>query len=172
MVTGTMSTLMNKWQDEQCVNNCEDPNHDLRKKFEQPVWQTMIMFIGEFMCFAVYGLGLVLENHWRWRASSATSAVEETAFFTGSGDREPLLKSQPGQIQSEIEDEDSLVEFGDEEDDALTRGEKPPMSGWRYFFLALPAICDITATTMMNVGLLAVSASVYQMLRGSVYVNL
>lgn len=33
--------------------------------------------------------------------------------------------------------------------------------------LALPAICDICATTLMNAGLLLVAASIYQMTRGA-----
>lgn len=39
--------------------------------------------------------------------------------------------------------------------------------GWRVVLLALPACCDITATTLMNVGLLFVAASIYQMTRGA-----
>lgn len=34
----------------------------------------------------------------------------------------------------------------------------------------LPALCDMTASSMMNIGLLMTSASVYQMLRGSVII--
>lgn len=39
--------------------------------------------------------------------------------------------------------------------------------GWRVTLLALPACCDITGTTLMNVGLLFVAASIYQMTRGA-----
>ena len=39
--------------------------------------------------------------------------------------------------------------------------------GWRVILLALPACCDITGTTLMNVGLLFVAASIYQMTRGA-----
>ena len=39
--------------------------------------------------------------------------------------------------------------------------------GWRIILLALPACCDITGTTLMNIGLLFVAASIYQMTRGA-----
>jgi hypothetical protein len=45
-------------------------------------------------------------------------------------------------------------------------GKKPP--NWKlYFSAALPALCDLTATSLMNVQLLFLEASVWQMLRGS-----
>ena len=39
--------------------------------------------------------------------------------------------------------------------------------GWKVTLLALPACCDIAGTTLMNVGLLFVAASIYQMTRGA-----
>lgn len=45
--------------------------------------------------------------------------------------------------------------------------DRIPLVGPRVFLLALPACCDITGTTLMNVGLLFVAASIYQMTRGA-----
>ena len=44
---------------------------------------------------------------------------------------------------------------------------RTPLRGWSTLLLALPACCDITGTTLMNVGLLYVAASIYQMTRGA-----
>ncbi|OAA44900.1 hypothetical protein NOR_03654 [Metarhizium rileyi] len=41
------------------------------------------------------------------------------------------------------------------------------LRGFRVVLLALPAICDICGTTLMNAGLLLVAASIYQMTRGA-----
>ena len=41
------------------------------------------------------------------------------------------------------------------------------LKGWKIVLLGLPACCDITGTTLMNVGLLFVAASIYQMTRGA-----
>lgn len=45
--------------------------------------------------------------------------------------------------------------------------EMKELRGWKITMLALPAICDICGTTLMNVGLLLVAASIYQMTRGA-----
>lgn len=83
-----------------------------------------------------------------------------------------------------VDDHDSGIE-SDEDDDMLgsfsaleaanpvvkslvanTDGRRE-LVGWRVILLALPACCDITGTTLMNVGLLFVAASIYQMTRGA-----
>ncbi|POS84003.1 hypothetical protein EPUL_002987 [Erysiphe pulchra] len=45
--------------------------------------------------------------------------------------------------------------------------EKASLKGWKIVLFGLPAICDICGTTLMNVGLLFVAPSVYQMTRGA-----
>lgn len=45
--------------------------------------------------------------------------------------------------------------------------DRTPLAGYKITLLALPACCDITGTTLMNVGLLFVAASIYQMTRGA-----
>ena len=41
------------------------------------------------------------------------------------------------------------------------------LEGWKVILLGLPACCDIAGTTLMNVGLFFVAASIYQMTRGA-----
>jgi hypothetical protein len=36
----------------QCVEDCDDPNPSNRVLFEQPVWQTLQMFLGEMLCLS------------------------------------------------------------------------------------------------------------------------
>ena len=59
-----------------------------------------------------------------------------------------------------------------EEETLLERGEREALKvnlhGWKNLYLWIPALCDLTGTTLMNVGLIYTSASIYQMLRGSV----
>ncbi|CAH7682585.1 hypothetical protein PPACK8108_LOCUS15561 [Phakopsora pachyrhizi] len=43
-------------QDKQCVANCDNPDVLTHKYFEQPVWQTLNMFIGEFCCLIEFHL--------------------------------------------------------------------------------------------------------------------
>ena len=49
--------------------------------------------------------------------------------------------------------------------------EGPKKTNWKLYFASmLPAICDLCATSLMNVQLLYINASVWQMLRGSMVI--
>ncbi|KAJ3256164.1 hypothetical protein HDU77_003244 [Chytriomyces hyalinus] len=131
LATGSMNTILNKWQDMQCVRDCDGPD---RKLFEQPVWQTLTMFVGETGCLLAF---LLFKN--------TPSASPELA---------PLID------EAAVNDEDDDIED--------TEDVKIELEGWNLLLLWLPTLCDLLATSLMNVGLLFVSASIYQMLRGSV----
>jgi len=52
-----------------------------------------------------------------------------------------------------------------------TRPAKKEMAVWKqYCIVCTPALCDMCATAMMNIGLLWIPASVWQMLRGSMVI--
>jgi len=51
--------------------------------------------------------------------------------------------------------------------DASGSGKKVPSKGKQYVLVMAPALCDMCATAMMNIGLLWINPSVWQMLRGS-----
>jgi hypothetical protein len=109
----------------QCVEDC---NTDHPVLYEQPVWQTLQMFLGEMLCF--------LPVIYTWLQSRRQSPV---------------------QLPSEDE---SLVP---------NKGEPEPeqLSGWKILLLWIPAACDLTGTTLMNIGLLYTPVSIYQMTRGA-----
>lgn len=118
IMTGCMNSLFTKYQDNQCVHNCSDPNQSKHETFNQPALQTLQMFIGELSCIFVY------------------YAVYRTRKVEGYN---PLNEAAT--------DELSLF-------DSIQ--------------LALPSICDLTATTLLNIGLIYTPVSVYQMTRGSI----
>lgn len=61
LFTGTINTILNKLQDLTCVENCDgDPSE--RHHFEQPIWQTLNMFIGEALCLIVFYIGSMVES--------------------------------------------------------------------------------------------------------------
>ena len=133
------------------------------KLFEQPVIQTLQMFCGETGTWLV-----VLAAH-LW-----------TRFRAARPGYQPLFRND-----DPIAEEDEAAETYTDEGIAQAReGEdggvpvKPilsvpdengrvPLEGWNVCLLALPACCDITGTTLMNVGLLFVAASIFQMTRGA-----
>ncbi|KAH8692777.1 hypothetical protein BGW36DRAFT_399578 [Talaromyces proteolyticus] len=163
LVTGVCNTILNKYQDMQCVRNCDSPDVRDHSLFEQPVIQTAQMFIGEMGCWLV-----VFISHLYTRFSKRQRAA-------------PLLAGGYRPVRSDEPDHDVDEEGEEEEDQTLVDSEEDPaakpligsdtgrihLRGWRVLLLAAPACCDITGTTLMNVGLLFVAASIYQMTRGA-----
>eukprot|EP01105_Mastigella_eilhardi_P026554 TRINITY_DN773_c0_g1_i1.p1 TRINITY_DN773_c0_g1~~TRINITY_DN773_c0_g1_i1.p1 ORF type:complete len:406 (+),score=128.09 TRINITY_DN773_c0_g1_i1:161-1378(+) len=50
-------------------------------------------------------------------------------------------------------------------------GSQPPATSKKlYWVIAIPALCDLVSTFMMNVGLLWIPGSIWQMLRGSIVI--
>jgi len=132
LVSGVMNTILSKYQDIQCVENCNP--HGRERRFEQPVWQTLNMFLAESLCWVILGLYRLFSRH-----------------YHGAG-YEPI----PGHADSPAAE--TLLERG---------GKRQHMHGKQVLLLALPALCDIGGTTLMNTGLLFTPASIFQMTRGA-----
>lgn len=138
LLSGSLNTIFLKFQNYQqfeCEPGtynctvCEDDSLDNNSgssaageciDFEQPVYQTSIMFIGETLCFVTYYSVLLFRRYF----TKDGHTVKETSLLTG----------------------------------------------FRKLLFFVPTLCDLTATTLMNVGLIYTTASVYQMLRGAVVV--
>lgn len=96
------------------------------------------MFVGEMGCFAVLAVMNIYD------------------YIRG--------KRAQDQAYTAVDDEERESLLGDDE----TPAQKQSMlKGYRVVLLALPAICDILGTTLMNIGLLLVAPSIYQMVRGA-----
>ncbi|KAI0086329.1 hypothetical protein BDY19DRAFT_960848 [Irpex rosettiformis] len=156
LITGSSNSLWTKWQDMQCVENCDDPNPRRHVLYEQPVWQTLQMFIGEMFCFLPVLYTVAKARYQAFKRS------RRQPVHLGADDedlRAPTLTST----------------FVDSEaDDAELEGPGPkaahalkPMRGWAYLLLWLPSFCDLTGTTLLNIGLLYTPVSIYQMTRGA-----
>lgn len=149
LATGVCNTLLTKYQDNQCVRNCDDLDPKKRRYFEQPVLQTAQMFVGEMGCWLVVGL-MSLYN--RYQAKKGTSVAYE-AVAADDVDAEndgASIHSRTALNGKPIVTDESSV-----------------LRGFGILLLALPSICDILGTTLMNAGLLLVAASIYQMTRGA-----
>ncbi|KAI8715620.1 hypothetical protein NCS52_01070100 [Fusarium sp. LHS14.1] len=146
LLTGVCNTLLTKYQDNQCVRNC-DPDDNRRKGafFNQPVLQTAQMFIGEMGCWLVVGIMAL------WRRFTGTSSPTERGY----------------QAVDTNEDDDPAPDVESNDRTKLLNNGRSILKGHRILLLALPAICDICGTTLMNAGLLMVAASIYQMTRGA-----
>ncbi|ANZ77581.1 BA75_04497T0 [Komagataella pastoris] len=131
IVTGCLNSVFTKYQDNQCVRNCQDPDISKHIYFEQPALQTLQMFVGESGCWLVVFL----------------SWISTVLKYYSKGKKIPLY---------------APLSEGDSDQTKL-----PELTGLRSLILAIPAICDVCGTTMLNVGLLYTPVSIYQMARGS-----
>lgn len=115
------------------------------------------MFIGEMGCWLVI----------------ATYAVINRLFSRGTtsrGEYAPISTAADGSV---VETNGDIVHQDTPSSPSILKALLPdgdtrtPLTGARIFLLAIPACCDIAGTTLMNVGLLFVAASIYQMTRGA-----
>lgn len=138
-------------QDMQCVKNCDAPSPKYREHFEQPVLQTLQMFIGEMGCWLVIGAFTMYQRYAGRRAGYEAIPNNDNAGIAtpGSDDSETTEIANP--LKPAHPDDEGRI----------------PLEGRSILLLALPACCDIAGTTLMNVGLLFVAASIYQMTRGA-----
>jgi hypothetical protein len=125
LVSGVCNTIFNKLQDMTCVEHCDDPERS--KHFEQPVWQTFNMFIGETLCFILVHAILVWEYH---KARTYTPLATDSTLA-------PDVNS--GEI--------TIVEES-EENHGVTKVEEEELTGWLVYLLWLPTLCDICGTTV------------------------
>lgn len=128
------------------MRDCDNPNPKLRQNFEQPVIQTAQMFIGEMGCWLVVGL---MSLYYRYVAKKDEGGEYSAVSATDNGSA----------------DDDASIHSRTQLTPA--KDERIPLTGFKVAILSLPAICDICGTTLMNVGLLFVVASIYQMTRGA-----
>lgn len=117
------------------------------------------MFIGEMGCWLVVFL------------SHLYSRYVAPRLFQGQS---PLLAGgyRPvDNVDGDVDEEDQTMDAANGHDDPSKPLRLPDgrikLRGMKTFLLAAPACCDIAGTTLMNVGLLFVAASIYQMTRGA-----
>lgn len=114
------------------------------------------MFVGEMGCWLVVGM---MKLYQRYLAKPSPSRGGYQAVDSDESNNDGA--------NGEEEDDEEEGEQGDQWDNAAQAAKAGTLRGFRILLLALPAICDICGTTLMNVGLFLVAASIFQMTRGA-----
>ena len=133
--------------------------------FYHPAVQSTFMFLGEFLCL----LPFLLQFWHRHRRGANTSTVPfPDVPVQGRTSRRPLVAS--GSLHAPLLDSfPAGSEYTHSSSGAAeARDNKLRTASRAVFVLALPTLCDAASTMLMNVGLYYTSASVFQMLRGTV----
>ncbi|OTA81736.1 hypothetical protein M434DRAFT_401253 [Hypoxylon sp. CO27-5] len=151
LLTGVCNTLFTKYQDNQCVRNCDDPDPKNRKTFEQPVLQTAQMFVGEVGCWLIVGIMAVYQRYTN-RKNPKADGYQAVNNGEVEADDAASINSEHPLVQPPAK---------------KYAGPDGLLKGFGILLLSLPAICDILGTTLVNAGLFMVAASIYQMTRGA-----
>jgi len=155
----TLQTLIYNLQDNQCVRNCQDPDASKHQKFEQPVWQTAQMFVGEMGCWLVLVLSKLFSR------MTNKNNIEEYEPLLAEDDRDDSGEEAAGDPSGSV----NAANPATTNEHFASSTEIRELTGWRTLLLAMPAICDIIGTTLMNTGLLFVVASVFPHLAYTVH---
>lgn len=123
------------------------------------------MFVGEMGCWLVV-LGFYIYKRY-------IAARNPSPLFVGG--YQPVANGDNVDAADEDDDDHTPLNLSTSQELAPpaakplvpNNDERAELRGWRVVLLAAPACCDITGTTLMNVGLLFVAASIYQMTRGA-----
>lgn len=172
LFTGVCNTLLTKYQDNLCVRDCDNPDPKKRRHFEQPVIQTLQMFVGEAGCWLVVGLISLYRRYLKPTTSSTSSAAYQPIATVDNDDTNGSPRAADDDDNASIRSTTPLNPSANDRslnDCGAPNPHDCPsvLRGWRVTLLALPAVCDILGTTLMNAGLLLVAASIYQMTRGA-----
>ncbi|KAG0283143.1 hypothetical protein BGZ96_012481 [Linnemannia gamsii] len=158
LVAGTANTVITKYQDMACVKNCDNPDPRTHEHFEQPIWQTLNMFMGETLCLVAASIFAFLAEK-LGRAKWAELVLDEEEDDILAVVESDGLLSSPHSGQVHGHGQGHAASF-----------KKRKLEGPLVLLLWLPTLCDMTASTLMNVGLIYCAASVYQMLRGALVI--
>ncbi|KAG0148299.1 hypothetical protein CROQUDRAFT_654996 [Cronartium quercuum f. sp. fusiforme G11] len=203
LATGCSNSLWSKFQDKECVANCDDPDPSTHRNFEQPVWQTLNMFAGESLCLVAFYLlscalgfsnrktsshhgkaygyqalprnsdeaGVAQDNHEEGEALGTSvqptiqGSLIQPAHLRHDDPQSPtsplaIHGPTPAPLAASL-DPSLLADTTEDE------GSANHLIGLQKMVFWLPTIFDICGTTLMNVGLLFVPVSVFQMIRGA-----
>lgn len=113
--------------------------------FAHPFFQATVMFVGEMCCMVAFIITLFIQRY-RWKRRHENDVNVHCANHHGGG--EAVEKASTVSTVSEI----------------------PTVPRFNFFLFAIPAFCDVVATSVQYLGLNLTSASSYQMLRGAVII--
>eukprot|EP00761_Pharyngomonas_kirbyi_P000802 gb/GECH01000803.1/.p1 GENE.gb/GECH01000803.1/~~gb/GECH01000803.1/.p1 ORF type:complete len:445 (+),score=113.21 gb/GECH01000803.1/:1-1335(+) len=192
LISGTINTIAKKAQNQTSATGLYNESKD----FKKPWFQTWVMFLGEFLCFpTVLALFLIQQRRMARDAipsslinaettkhqkqssfSSSSSASPPSVSSNSNSDSEGKNETTPFISQEENDSEanndiiDSVENNHKKETENNTNGTVGPVRLTNPFIFLPPAMLDLGGTTLSGIGLLWTTASIYQMLRGSVIV--
>ncbi|WFD21239.1 hypothetical protein MCAP1_003500 [Malassezia caprae] len=159
----------------QCIKHCEPDSPYPPVEYSQPVWQTLQMFVGEAFCLALYAVGAVYQYYFDVEEVIEDDEDEallenQTPASYGSTEAPAPRERHPHRKllrrSSSVWVPQPRPPANESTFSIMSLANPPPFVAFslRFFF---PAMCDIFATTLMNVALLMMPVSFHVMTRGA-----
>ncbi|KAJ6226381.1 hypothetical protein M0813_10902 [Anaeramoeba flamelloides] len=129
--------------------------------FTKPLWQNTAMFLGMLFCFVFPLLA---------KSRNSNDTPKSRMSVKQKKEKKKLIQDKRDIVEiEEIEDND--IEYEDEDEIVMNTKQSNAFSMKRLAKLTTaPASCDFLATYLMNIGLMFLPASIWQLLRGSIVV--
>lgn len=117
------------------------------------------MFLGEAACLIVFYLNLYFLHY----NQPIYNALPQNPHSSSIENNEESISDYRDAI--DVEDRDDTHSTSTSMIDGIEI-QRLPLTGNLNFLLWIPTLCDMIATSLMNVGLIFVSASIYQVCHG------
>lgn len=147
MITGTLGSIVGK-----LLYSLQAPGrHDDIKSFSKPWFCSMLMFLGMAICLPCSLLWRkVLKRGIPNEDNETTASVTNASSVHGTSDTEEPLLSGPESVWS------------------AETVESATAAWWsRYSAVLFPTLFDLIASALLSIGLMFVTTSMYQMMRGT-----
>jgi drug/metabolite transporter (DMT)-like permease len=175
LASGSINTISKKLGYSTCSSSPISGNYDSANKckdftpnghqFRKPWTQTLVMFTGEAMCLLLF---LYRRNQAKNREAIREKEVDYS--FNQVSTANSITSPMGNFLSPTMARANGMPLLGDSSDDTVAKSDKMynNVSCYSAVYCLVPAICDLGGTTVSGIGLLFTSASVFQMLRGSI----
>ncbi|CDS13232.1 hypothetical protein LRAMOSA05410 [Lichtheimia ramosa] len=150
LASGVSIPLILTFQNHQPVNQS---TNDPPEYFAQPLLQTAMIFLGEIVCILAI------------QVASKTPVLLDRSLLQAVAPQQQQSNQQPSQQQQQ-QQQQATGGYGDHPDWAAATSRST--SSWALTWFIVPSACDLIATTLMNLGLVYSTASIFQMVRSSI----
>ena len=135
--------------------NCDNPDPTMHQHYEQPVIQTLNMFVGECLCLILYPILFYSarrgQAYERVEGDGASRRDVDAAFDGDSSDRRAKTSDENVAqiIPSALKDEELVIEADMLAADQVVE-QSETLVGYRSLLLWFPVLCDICGTTVCS----------------------
>ncbi|KAJ5068512.1 s-cell enriched with leucine-rich repeat-containing protein slra-related [Anaeramoeba ignava] len=162
LIFGTLSVVFGKLIYEISAKGENGKTH----KFEKPWFTTDCAFLGMLLAIFVYWIEILFKKKCKKQNQKQLLNLNENE---NENENENLNENE-NENQNENLNQNENENLNQNENENLNENGSQKRKWKEYFYVFVPAICDVIATGIMSIGLIWIPASIWQMLRGSMVI--